>query len=268
MNHRPPQSLQPNLSRMLRRAHGALGEGELSKAERLYAELLQHQPDNFDALHGLGQINYRRGRLDAALGLLQAALKTDLSPRRRLCQPWAGVSFAATISSGRLSVTTRACVSRRTMRSCSTGAAWRCWSLAARGRRWKASTGLLAAAPDHLDALGNRGNALLKLNRVAEALAAYDRALELAPNNAPLLTNRAVALRRLDRPHEALMSAQRALRSKPDFAPCALRRERRALNSGRFSRRLARLRSALASRMAGVAAARFRGAAMVGQGIA
>ena len=40
---------------------------------------MQYQSNNFDALHGLGQIAYQRGRLDSALALIQAALKTDLS---------------------------------------------------------------------------------------------------------------------------------------------------------------------------------------------
>ena len=113
---------------------------------------------------------------------------------------------------------TRAFASRPMMRNCSTGAAWRCSSLAGPATRLQISKRVLAANPDHLDALGNYGNALLKLNRPAAALAAYDRALTAVPENAQLLTNRAVTLRRLDRPHEALMSASRALVSRPDFA--------------------------------------------------
>ena len=86
---------------------------------------------------------------------------------------------------------------------------------------------MLAAAPDHLEALGNRGNALIKLNRAAEALASYDQALMIAPDNAQLLTNRAVALRRLDRPHEAVMSARRALVEPAGFRPGANSSSRR-----------------------------------------
>ena len=127
------------------------------------------------------------------------------------------------------------------MWSFSTGAASRFWSLGRPHEALDSFDRVLAADPDHRDALGNRGNALLKLNRVAEALAAYDRVLRLAPGNAPLLTNRAVALRRLDRPQEAAMSARRALRSRPDHRPGAFRRERRAVDAGRFQRRLARL---------------------------
>ena len=69
----------PNPSRLLRRSRRALEEGELAKAERLYTECLQQEASSFDALHGLGQIHYRRGRLDRALACFQEALKCDLS---------------------------------------------------------------------------------------------------------------------------------------------------------------------------------------------
>jgi tetratricopeptide (TPR) repeat protein len=61
------QDSHPNPSRPLRRARRALEEGELAKAEKLYTECLQQGANRFDALHGLGQIHYRRGRLDTAL---------------------------------------------------------------------------------------------------------------------------------------------------------------------------------------------------------
>ena len=77
MLDQPTQNFQPNLSRCPRAKGGR--EGQFDKAERLYTELLQQQSDNFDALHGLGQIAYQRGRLDQALALTQASLKSDLS---------------------------------------------------------------------------------------------------------------------------------------------------------------------------------------------
>jgi tetratricopeptide (TPR) repeat protein len=217
MNHRPPQSLQPNLSRMLRRAHRALGEGELNKAERLYAELLQHQPDNFDALHGLGQINYQRGRLDAALALTQEALKCDLSRVDGFAS--LGLVFHA------LRDFQRALASYdEGLRLAPDDAELRnlrgvvLLELGRAREALKSFDRVLLHTPNHIEALGNRGNALLKLNRVADALAAYDRALECAPRNVQLLTNRAAALRRLDRPGEAARSASLALAIKPDFA--------------------------------------------------
>ena len=217
MRNGPTQPLQPNLSRMLRRASRAHEQGEFDKAERLYTAALHIHPDNFDALHGLGLINYRRGRLDAALALIQAALKADLDRADGFSS--LGLVFHALKQF------------ERALKSYDEGLRLAPGDIELLNRRGVALLELgrprealdnfervLAADPDHLDALGNRGNALIKLNRPAEALSSYDRALTIAPDNAQLLTNRAAALRRLDRPHEAVMSARRALVSRPDFA--------------------------------------------------
>ncbi|MGB7098829.1 MAG: tetratricopeptide repeat protein [Xanthobacteraceae bacterium] len=202
---------------MLRRANRALGEGALNKAERLYAGLLQHQPDNFDALQGLGQVNYQRGRLDAALALTQAALKSDLSRADGFAS--LGLIFhalrdfpraLASYDEGlRVAPDDAELLNRRGVVLLELGRA---------REALESFDRVLPHTPNRLDVLGNRGNALLKLNRVTDALAAYDRALECAPRNVQLLTNRAAALRRLDRPDEAARTASRALLIKPDFA--------------------------------------------------
>ena len=81
MRNGPTQPLQPNLSRMLRRALRAHERGEFDKAERFYNAVLHSDVDNLDALHGLGLINYRRGRLEAALLASQAQqVKQSNSP--------------------------------------------------------------------------------------------------------------------------------------------------------------------------------------------
>jgi tetratricopeptide (TPR) repeat protein len=213
----PSSNRQRDFASRLRRALRAHQQGELAKAERLYTELLIQEPAHFDVLHGLGQINYQRGRLEAALSLIQAALKTDLSRAEGFAS--LGLVFyslaqheraLASYDEGlRIAPGNAELLNRRGVAFLELG----------RADDALASFDLaLAAEPKHLDALGNRGNALLKLNRVAEALAAYDRALTFVPENAALLANRAVALRRLDRPQEAVMSATRALRSRPGFA--------------------------------------------------
>jgi tetratricopeptide (TPR) repeat protein len=230
----PSSNLQLDFSQALQRALRAHEHGELAKAERLYTECLQRHPGNFDALHGLGQINHQRGRLDVALSLIQAALKADLSRADGFAS--LGLVFHSLAQHERALTSYNAglrieaddaeLLSRRGV------------ALLELGRAHEALESFdrsLAADPAHLDALGNRGNALLKVNRVADALAAYDRALEFAPDNAPLLTNRAVALRRLDRPQEALMSAKRALNSKPDFAPARFVDSVARLTLGDFS---------------------------------
>lgn len=216
--HRSPQHHHPsNLARLLRRAIRACDDGDFHRAERLYTALLQHCPDNFDALHGLGQINYRRGRLEAALALFQAALKCDLSRAEGFAS--LGLVFHALRQW------------QRALQSFDEGLHLAPDDAELHNGRGVALLELrrplealesferaLKIAPDHRDALGNRGNALLRLNRVEDAVVAYDLALTVTPRNAPLLANRAAALRRLDRPQEAIMSATRALAIKPELA--------------------------------------------------
>ena len=208
-----PPDLPPEMRRPLR----ACAKGQWDKAERLCRAVLTRDPQNFDALHCLGQINFQRGRLDTALALFQEALKRDLSRAEGFSS--LGLVFhmlkhferalVAYDEGLRLAPGDAELLNRRGVALLELGRpgeALRCFERA------------LASDPATTDALGNLGNALLKLNRVEEALAAYDRALRLASDNVQLLTNRAVALRRLDRPAEALMSAAQALRLQPDFA--------------------------------------------------
>jgi len=203
--------------RLLRRARRALDEGELTKAERLYVEYLQHQANSFDALHGLGQIHYRRGRLDAALASFQDALRSDLSRAEGFAG--LGLVFLALRDFARaLNSYQQGLRLEPDNAELLNGEGVSLLELRRPREALACFDRVLALWPGHADALGNRGNALLRLNRVEEAAATYERLLELAPNNAPLLANRAAALRRLDRPHEAMVSAQKALAIRPDFA--------------------------------------------------
>ena len=212
----PSPLLQPKTSRLLRRALRAHEAGDGAKAERLYNGVLQRHAESFEALHGLGQLHFQRGRLDTALVLFQTALKSDINRAegfaslglafhrlRRLKEALRSYEEGLALDPGNIELLNRRGV-----------------ALLELGRPLDALQSferILAVDPGHCDALGNHGNALIKLNRPEAAIAAYDRALAIAPDNAQLLTNRAVALRRLDRPREALMSAGRALASNPNF---------------------------------------------------
>ena len=98
----------------------------------------------------------------------------------------------------------------------------------------------LQLKPDFAEAFYKRGNALLNLNQPANAVASYDRALQLKPDYADALYNRGLALQDLKRPQEAVASYDRVLRIKPDDAE--------ALNNrGNALRDLKRFEDALAS---------------------
>jgi tetratricopeptide (TPR) repeat protein len=93
---------------------------------------------------------------------------------------------------------------------------------------------------DHPEVLSNRGVTLHELERFEEALASYDRALALRPNYAEALSNRGNTLRRLNRLDEAVASYDRALTARPNYAEAHC-------NRGAALQALQRFEEALAS---------------------
>jgi hypothetical protein len=73
----------------------------------------------------------------------------------------------------------------------------------------------LQLKPDFAEALSNRGLVLHELDRLDEALAAYDRSLQLRPDLADSHANRGNALQELGRHEEALAAYGRALAAWP-----------------------------------------------------
>ncbi len=86
----------------------------------------------------------------------------------------------------------------------------------------------------------NRGLVLETLERFAEALESYDRALAIVPDFAEAWLNRGNTLQRLDRLTEALESDDRALAIRPDISETLL-------NRGNILQQLGRLAEALES---------------------
>jgi tetratricopeptide (TPR) repeat protein len=211
-----PEKIAPS-SRMIRRARHALEQRKPGKAERLCAELLQHSPNDVDALHLLGMLNHQGGKLDAALALVRAALTID----DRRADMWSDLGLIF-LTMGRfeeaLASYDRAHVIAPDDLEALNGRGVALLRLDRIAEAIASYDRVLAVDPAHIDALGNRGNALLRLNRPQDAMASYEAALKRAPRHPRLLTNHATALRRLDRPHEALMCLSRALAANPDFA--------------------------------------------------
>ncbi len=158
-------------------------QGQLNQAEALYREILQSQPQHFDALQLLATLAAQRKNSAAAVELFDQALRID--PNH------AGVL-----------------VNR--------GVALR--DLQRFDEALESYDRALRIRPDDADALNNRGVTLRDLNRHAQALESYDRALRIKPDHADALNNRGNALVDLRRPDEALESYDRALRIKPGYA--------------------------------------------------
>ncbi len=207
----------PNLARLQRQALNSFQQGDLGRAEKLCAGILEHRPEDFDALNLLGLLNLQRHRLVEALRFLSQALRVNSASADAMSN--LGLALHAT---GRHEEAVASY--RNALRLApdhpeilyNLGNA--CLEL---GRLDEAPASFDAALeknPGHVGARVNRGNTLLRFNRPADALASYDAALAALPRHPQILTNRGHALRRLDRPVEALADFEAALAAKPDFA--------------------------------------------------
>ncbi|HZZ93336.1 MAG TPA: tetratricopeptide repeat protein [Usitatibacter sp.] len=93
--------------------------------------------------------------------------------------------------------------------------------IALREARWHdaldLATRALAARPGNAEVRANRGAALRRLGRAAEALADYDAVLAVHPAAADARNNRGVALAALERHDEAIGEYLRALQAAPGY---------------------------------------------------
>jgi Tfp pilus assembly protein PilF len=166
--------------KLLNQALDAQQKGDLPLAERLYLEVLAHEPRNLDANHLLGVLRFQQDRPREALSYLDAALTVCPGTPEAL--------------------------------------AHRALVLHAMGRSAEALVDLdraLALKPDQVEALNWRGMVLETLRRPAEALASLEAALTLDPRHAEALSNRGMAFKALNRAEEALKSLEKAAAIEP-----------------------------------------------------
>jgi Tfp pilus assembly protein PilF len=207
----------PNLSRLQRQAISCFQEGDLDRAEKLCAGILQYRPQDFDALHLLGIVNSRRHRTVEALRFLVEALKAN--PDSTDAMSNLGLALHASARYDEAIAYYRTALQLAPDQPeilYNLGNA--CLELRRLDDALASYDAALAIAPGHVGALVNRGNTLLRLNRPAEAIASYDAALAVMPGHPQILTNRGHALRRLDRPADALADIDAALVAAPEFA--------------------------------------------------
>jgi tetratricopeptide (TPR) repeat protein len=261
-----------SVQKLVRKLHDAVAAqraGQVETAAKLYVAVLRERPDEFNALHMLGLIEYQRGRLPEAIRLITAALQSEpnsadawsnlglaLHARGDYAQALNAFDRALALKPDHADVlnnrgTTLNSLERHedALESFTRAVALRPDYLFARFNQGSTLLGLgrfaealasfeatLAIAPNHADTLCHRGNVLLKLNRVEEAFASYSQALALAPDHPQILQNHTVALRHLGRPREALESADKALRIKPDYAAARFEQAIALLALGDFER--------------------------------
>ena len=157
-------------------------QGKLADAECCYGEVLQRQPNHFDALHLLGVIARQTRRTERGVELIKRAI--GLNPNVAEAHNNLGNALM---------------------------------DLKRPAEALASYDKAIALKPDIAEAHSNRGNALMDLKRPAEALASYDKAIALKPDFAEAHSNRGNALMDLKRPAEALASYDKAIALKPDL---------------------------------------------------
>lgn len=174
------------LQEMNQQISTALRGNDPAQAQRIAEALSQRDPANADVRNFLGKLQSVNGQPAAALERFDEAIK--LNPDNR----WFYVNKAGVQAELRdlpnALATTRA--------------------LTTRYPQWSIGLNLEAALLDGLD-------------RTAEALQAYERAVAATPPSAQILTNQGMLLRRLGRQADARASYEAALRLQPGYSRAA-----------------------------------------------
>ena len=200
----------------LERAIACHQSGQLAEAERLYRQILQAEPQHFDARHLLGVIRHQQGRSAEALELIGTALRTNPDSARALSN-YGLVLYALGRYGEALASFDQALRLQPDFLEALNNRGNVLHKLKRHDEALASFDQALRLRPDFVEAINNRGNALQGLNRYEEALACYDCALALRPNYAEALYNRGSALKALKRTEEALTFHDKALVLKPDY---------------------------------------------------
>ncbi len=186
-------------------------------AEKAYLAVLQLDPRQFEAMHGLGVLYMQSGSIERSEKQLHSALQLD--PDNVAANHDHGVAlrslgrFADAVASFDKSIAKApgnalAHFNRATalLRSERTDEA-----IAGFGRA-------ISLEPGFAIAYCQRGNALLQVGRAQDALDDFDQAVALNPSFAEAIHNRANTLRALDRTEEAVPAYRKVTALRPDHA--------------------------------------------------
>ncbi len=156
--------------------------GNLQQAEQIYRQVLQVDPNNFNAIHLLGLIALQVGRTDSAVDYISQALR--LMP-----------DFAAAHYNLGLALRQQG-------------------KLAEAMAHWRQA---VRYQPDYAEAHYHLGNALQQQGKLSEAIASWRQAVRFNPHHVDAHNNLGNALQQQGQLAEAEACLQQALQLKPDF---------------------------------------------------
>ncbi len=228
---------EPTVSTLLQRAIALHQAGDLGTAQQIYAEILERQPNNVDALYLDGLIAHQRGQYPRAQQCLQAALR--IHPMAPAIHTALGNTHrdqghfeqAETCYQAALRLDTENANAHY-----NSGIAYH-----ERGDLARAITAYrraVAVNSLHPESWNNLGVALKASGDIDQAAACYAKTIALQPRHAMCLFNLGVLHADEKRFEEALAYYRRALEAQPAYAEAAF-------NAGVASRNLGQLDEAV-----------------------
>jgi len=250
--------MHESVRRLIETASHSFRAGNLSLAEQACRDVLQIDSSHAAALHLLGTILHKLGRLDEAISSLERARQTDAANPSLHCN--LGVVCA---DAGRLE---EAMVHYREALRLKPdfAAAFNNLALAsaALGRLAEAMAlyrEALRCQPDFPAAHNNLGNVLIAQQRFSEAEVHYREALRCQPDYPAALNNLGIALTQQGRPAEAEPHYREALRLAPDYSAAQSNLAGVLIELGRFAEAAACCQEALRADPGSALAYRYLG---------
>jgi predicted O-linked N-acetylglucosamine transferase (SPINDLY family) len=191
--------------------------GRLAEAERIYRQVLAHQPDNAEALHLLGVLSAQVGKSEAAVELIRRAisLNPDLADAHyNLGKALTGIgqldqAIASYQQAIRLKPDNAVAYNNLGIALKDTGQFEKAVASYREAIRLK---------PDYPEARSNLGNALEGMGRLDEAIASYRYSIGLKPDFAEAHNNLGNALRNMGQLEAAVAMHRLAIRLNPGLA--------------------------------------------------
>jgi tetratricopeptide (TPR) repeat protein len=214
--------------------------GALDKAEQIYREILDREPDNADALCLLGALVGQSGQKDLALLYVTRARGGDPAHPKSLCH--LGTAYEAI---GRLDQASLSYREALLLKPDFAEAYYHLGTVLHKSGTFEEAANCyreaLKVQPDYPEADGRLGFLLLRQQRFEEALLCFRRAVAQRPEWPEAQLNLGVALARQGQLEEAANAFRSALRLKPDWAEArrnlelATRQQRRSIAPSRTS---------------------------------
>jgi predicted O-linked N-acetylglucosamine transferase (SPINDLY family) len=220
------------LTQQFVRAQGLQQQGQLATARELYQEILDAEPDHFDALNAMGVLAGQSKDLQQAIQYFERAIAVQPGNSgahcnrglalKQLLQPEAALGcFDRAIA-----LDPRSAIAHYSR-------AEACKDLGRTDEALASYAEAIAINPGFVHAFYGRGVVLQQSARLHEAIACYDAAIRLKPDHFEAHVHKALSLLSVGRHVEAMASCDRVVALRPNHAPAYVLRGNmlRALDS-------------------------------------